>query len=47
MYGGRGEDHSGFRQGNLSHRDCLEDLDKDGMILLKWWNWRGEGEWIG
>ena len=36
MYvGGRGEVHTGFRWGNLSERDYLEDPDIVGRIILR------------
>ena len=31
----RGTVHTGFWQGKLRQTDCLEDLDADGMIMLK------------
>ena len=38
----RGQVHTGFWWGNLRVRDHLEELGKDGRIILKWvlkWNW--------
>jgi len=47
-YMGRGEVHTGFWWGNLRERDCLEDPDIDGRIILRWifrkWD---VGAWTG
>jgi len=32
---GRGKVHTGFRWGHLRDRDRLEELDVDGMVILK------------
>jgi len=50
MYGGggAGKVHTGFLWGNLRERNHLEDLGKDGRIILKWIfkKWHGE-KWSG
>ena len=33
---GRGEVHSGFCWGYLRERDYLDDIDVDGIMILKW-----------
>ena len=35
MYGGKGEEHTGFWWGNLLERDCIEDLWVGRMVILK------------
>lgn len=35
-YGGEEECKAGFGWGNLKLRSCMEDLDLDGKIILKW-----------
>jgi hypothetical protein len=34
-YRGTGEVNTGVRWGNLSKRDCLDDVGVHGMIILK------------
>jgi hypothetical protein len=45
---GRGVAYAGFRWGNLSERDHLEDIGVDGRITLRWifrqWD---VGAWTG
>jgi hypothetical protein len=43
--------HTGFWWGNLSERDHLEDLGREGILtsklIFKKWDWGGEGAWTG
>jgi len=40
--------HTGFRWGNLSERDHLEDPGTDGRIILRWiFRKCNVGVWIG
>jgi len=35
-FGGRGEVYTGFKWGNRTERDHLEDPGIDGRIILRW-----------
>jgi hypothetical protein len=40
--------HTGLWWGNLNDRGCLDDLDVNGMVILKWIfeKWDGGTEWV-